>query len=301
MDDVAIPLWVDLVAIAIGAGTGAMVAEQFRDRKLDWLGVAIIGIATGLGGGVMRDLLLGVQPIAMQNDWYLPTAIAASIAGMFLLRALRRIDPVITVLDAAALGFFCAVGALKAAQFGAPPLPLVLCAVITAAGGGVLRDMLLGMPVGIMFTGSLYAAAAVTGGGAMLLSQALGLDAWIGFAACAVVTFVVRMLSVRFGLTLPEQMQLGDLRKARRRSRTMRDRMREGEGRRDGDVRGGARSSRGNAVSAEARDVAAGVGGPVTDEEFVEAASLHSPSTRPIEIIGLRRAQERDEHRPGHA
>jgi uncharacterized membrane protein YeiH len=109
-----IPQWADLLAIGIGSLQGALFAAQFRDRRLDLLGVAIIGIATGFGGGILRDILLNDMPAAMQSNWYLPTATGAALAGMLLERLFRRLSRVITVLDALTIGLFGAIGTTKA-------------------------------------------------------------------------------------------------------------------------------------------------------------------------------------------
>ncbi|MFZ8302560.1 TRIC cation channel family protein, partial [Staphylococcus aureus] len=80
-----IPLWADLTAVALGGVQGALFAAGFQgQRRLDLLGVAIIGILLGMGGGLIRDLLLGVTPATLQNNWYLLTAIGASLVGMLL-------------------------------------------------------------------------------------------------------------------------------------------------------------------------------------------------------------------------
>ena len=81
-----IPLWADLLAVGIGAMQGALFAAQFRDRRLDLLGVAIIGIATGFGGGILRDVLLSEVPAALGSNWYLIVATAAALVGMLLER-----------------------------------------------------------------------------------------------------------------------------------------------------------------------------------------------------------------------
>ncbi len=81
-----IPLWADLLAVGIGGLQGATFAAQFRDRRLDLLGVAIIGIASGLGGGLIRDVLLNQVPAALQQNWYILVAVIDTLRGMLLLR-----------------------------------------------------------------------------------------------------------------------------------------------------------------------------------------------------------------------
>jgi uncharacterized membrane protein YeiH len=109
-DAFVIPLWMDLVAVAIGSLQGAAFAAQFRDRRLDLLGVAIVGIATGFGGGILRDLLLNQVPLALQCNWYLPVATVSALLGMLLQRLVHRLSVTINVLDAVMLGLFGALG-----------------------------------------------------------------------------------------------------------------------------------------------------------------------------------------------
>ncbi len=99
-----IPLWADLLAVSIGSLQGAMFAAGFRDRRLDLLGVAIIGTATGLGGGLLRDVFLDVTPAALSSNWLMLVAVAAALGGMLLERIFTRLDVVITALDALTIG-----------------------------------------------------------------------------------------------------------------------------------------------------------------------------------------------------
>ena len=212
----AVPLWVDLLAVGIGSLQGAMFASEYKDRRLDLLGIAIIGIATGLGGGVLRDVLLGEVPRAMTSNWYLLVAVAAAIVGMALQRVFTRLAGVITVLDALTIGLLGAIGSTKALSLGLPEIPAVFVGVIAAVGGSVLRDLLMNLTIAMMHVGSLYAVAAA--GGTVVLVVAVSLGAPVAAAAIAgtSITFAIRMLAVRFGWTLPEQRALSRLPRWRR-------------------------------------------------------------------------------------
>lgn len=201
----AIPLWADFVAVAIGSIQGSVYASGFRERRIDLLGVAIIGVATGLGGGVLRDLALGAPLASLSTNWYLPAAAAAALLGMALARLFRRLDGFITVLDALTIGLFGAIGATKALSYGLPEVPAVFVGVIAAVGGGMLRDILLGIPIAVMHVGSLYAVAAGAGTVFIVGSESLGLATIPAASIGAAVTLVVRLLAWRFGWSLPEQ------------------------------------------------------------------------------------------------
>lgn len=204
-----IPLWLDLTAVGLGGVQGALFASGFRgERRLDLLGVAIVGIVMGFGGGMTRDLLLN-QPIgALQSNWYLVTAVAASLVGMLLAAPLQRLNGVIVGLDALVIGMFGAFGTTKALDLGLPVLPAVFVGVAAAVGGGILRDMLMSLPVAIMHVGSLYAVAAAAGCLVLVGLDAFGVPLLIAGMVCIVVTSIIRWLAVIFDLSLPEQRML---------------------------------------------------------------------------------------------
>lgn len=204
-----IPLWADLTAVGLGGIQGALFASGFRGQtRLDFLGVAIIGVMIGMGGGLIRDLLLGVVPATLQSNWYLLTAAGAALVGMLLAGIFERLNKAIVALDALVIGLFGAFGTSKALAIGLPPVPAVFVGVCSAVGGGVLRDVLMGLPVAIMHVGSLYAVAA--GAGCAVLATAATLGAPLEIAAIVgiVVTTVLRILAVIFDVSLPEQRML---------------------------------------------------------------------------------------------
>ena len=200
-----IPLWADLLAIGIGAMQGAFFAAQFRDRKLDLLGIAIIGIATGFGGGILRDVLLAEVPAALTSNWYLLVATGAALFGMLLERLIARMGPLVNALDALTIGLFGAIGTTKALAAGLPEVPSIFVGVLSAVGGSILRDMLLNRPIALMHVGSLYAVAAFAGTSTLVVLLQFGVPVFIAATICVAITFVVRVLSVVFNWSLPEQ------------------------------------------------------------------------------------------------
>lgn len=205
-----IPLWADLLGVGLGGVQGAMFASGFQgQRRLDWLGVAIIGIMIGMGGGLIRDILLGQPPATLHSNWYLLTATGASLFGMLLAGVFNRLNTVIVVLDAVVIGMFGAFGTSKAIAFGIPPVPAVFIGVCAAVGGGVLRDMLMGLPTAIMHVGSLYAVAAGAGCAFIVVANtAFGMPITLAAVIGIVVTAVIRILAVSFDVSLPEQRRL---------------------------------------------------------------------------------------------
>jgi uncharacterized membrane protein YeiH len=211
-----IPLWADLLAVGIGAAQGALFAAQFRDRRLDLLGVAIIGIATGFGGGILRDVLLSEVPAALTSNWYLIVATAAALLGMLLERLISRLGPLVTVLDALTIGLFAAIGTTKALAAGLPVVPAIFVGVLSAVGGSILRDLLLNRPIALMHVGSLYAIAAFAGTISLVVLLSIGVPVFLAAAICVALTFGVRVLAVLFNWTLPEQKAIEKLPRIRR-------------------------------------------------------------------------------------
>lgn len=204
-----IPLWADLLGVGLGGIQGAMFASGFQgQRRLDLLGVAIIGILIGMGGGLIRDLLLGEPPASLQDNWYLVTAAGAAIVGMLLAGLLNRANAIIVGLDAVVIGMFGAFGTSKALGLGLPPVPAVFIGVCAAVGGSILRDVIMGLPVAIMHVGSLYAVAAAAGCTVIVIANGLGVNLALAGVIGIVVTAVIRVLAVAFDLSLPEQRRL---------------------------------------------------------------------------------------------
>jgi uncharacterized membrane protein YeiH len=205
----AIPLWADLAAVGIGALQGAMFAGRLKERRIDLLGVALIGIIVGLGGGLLRDILLNELPAAMQSNWYLPVATAAALLGMALQQVFTRLNPLIIALDAVTIGLFGAIGTSKALSFGVPEIPAVFVGVVAAVGGSILRDVSLNLPIALMHVGSLYAVAAAAGTVLLVMLALAGVSIPIAATVCVIVTTAIRLGSVRFGWSLPEQRAIG--------------------------------------------------------------------------------------------
>lgn len=194
-------LWADLAGIFVSALGGALLAVR---HKLDVFGVFVLAIVTGLAGGMARDMLIGATPVAaLANPLYLPSALAAATVVFFGHRLIERASQPVMLFDAMALGFFAVAGARKALTYGIDPFPAVLLGVLTAVGGGALRDVLLAEVPRVLKVGELYALAAMLGAAVVVVGDALGLpSAPVGIVG-ALATFALRMVSVRFGVTAP--------------------------------------------------------------------------------------------------
>lgn len=171
---------------------------------LDLLGVLVLSFIVALGGGVVRDLLIGATPPSAIRDWRYP--VLAFVTGLITFLIHTRIETVpallLTTLDAAGLALFAVAGAEKALDFQINPFVATLMGAITGCGGGVIRDMLL-THVPVVLVADIYASAALLGASVVVVGRRLGcppaVAAMLGFVVC----FALRMAAVRFGWQLP--------------------------------------------------------------------------------------------------
>lgn len=148
----------DLMGVFFNALLGGVLARSYR---LDAIGFAVLAVLSGLGGGIIRDLLLQAgPPVAMTDSAYLLTALAGATAA-FLIRLEGRVwDKIFPPIDALAIGLWATVGAQKTLTVGLSPLTAVLLGMITAVGGGFSRDVVLRRIPGILGGNTLYATGA---------------------------------------------------------------------------------------------------------------------------------------------
>ncbi|MEE2040542.1 trimeric intracellular cation channel family protein [Nocardiopsis sp. CT-R113] len=195
-------LVLDLVGILAFAIDGALTA--IRTARVDIVGVLSLGLVTAIGGGIIRDVLLGVTPATFQDWRYITTALAGGTAAFFLSRQLRHLSKPILLFDAAGLSLFAVIGATKALELGFGPLQAVLLGAITGVGGGTVRDVLLNrVPTVLSANSHLYAIPAMLGAAFVVVANVLGFGTgWVAIAG-ALVCFTVRILALRYRWNAP--------------------------------------------------------------------------------------------------
>ena len=192
-------LALDFVGVFIFAVTGALVAARVRQ---DFVTCAFFAGMTGMGGGTIRDLLIGAPVFWMGLGWFIAVCLLATLA-VWVLRTDQWPGKPLRWLDAVGLAAYCAFGSLKALSFGIDPVPAVLMGVITATFGGVLRDIVAGQP-SILLQREIYVTAAIVGAGVtVLLATFAGLNGWIAGGAGAASAFVIRAGAIARGWKLP--------------------------------------------------------------------------------------------------
>jgi uncharacterized membrane protein YeiH len=212
-----IPLWIELIAAGLGGLQGALFASAQRDRRIDVLGVIVIGLTVALGGSLLRDVVLNQPPVVIWVNWYLLVAGATALIGMLLQPLLERADWAITGLDAVVMGLFGAIAASKALSLGVGVVGALVVGVIGAIGGGVLRDLILARPISVLQIGTLYAVAAAVGVAVLIVLVRFEVPIALAGLISAAVTTAVRLVAVVFDLRFPEQRAIGPRRAETRR------------------------------------------------------------------------------------
>ncbi|CTQ50047.1 trimeric intracellular cation channel family protein [Jannaschia donghaensis] len=194
-------LALDLASVLVFAITGALVAAR---AQLDPVGFVFIACLTAVGGGTVRDLLLGRDPVFWIAD-PTPLAVAGSAAMVvfFTHHLVASRMAWIIWLDAVALSIAVAAGVGVAHGLAQPIWVQVVMGVATGCMGGLLRDVIVGDVPLVLTSGELYVTAALAGGGAAVLTREAGVQGLGPLAACVAVTFVLRAGAIRFGWALP--------------------------------------------------------------------------------------------------
>lgn len=190
--------WLDLFGIAMFATTGALAATR-RGQTL--VTATFFALITGVGGGSVRDLLIGA-PVFWVHD-PLVAAVCLAVAGLVWItpQAWWK-DKALDWLDAVGLAAYAVFGAAKALAFGIPPVPAALMGVMTACVGGIIRDVLAGEP-SILMRPELYVTAAALAAGLHVLLVLIGVPAFGAAVAAAAAGFSLRAAAIHWNLALP--------------------------------------------------------------------------------------------------
>lgn len=190
----------DLFGVAVFAVTGALTASR---KQMDIVGFALLATVTAIGGGTVRDLVLGAQPVFWVRDpIYVGICIAVAVVVFFTAHIPESRYRLLLWLDALGLSFFCVAGADKALTAGAGWFIAIVMGVITATFGGVVRDV-LGGEIPVILRREIYATAALAGASIFVGLFAVGVTgavaAFGGFAVC----LAIRGFALHYGWSLP--------------------------------------------------------------------------------------------------
>ncbi|MFC2654942.1 MAG: trimeric intracellular cation channel family protein [Segatella salivae] len=171
-------------------------------KHFDWFGGFVCGFAVAIGGGTIRDVMLGVTPFWMTSSIYFTCTIIALLVGILFSKKLSRMENAWLITDTLGLAMFTIAGLQKTLQYGHPFWVAIVMGCITGVAGGVIRDVLLNQEP-IIFQKDIYAMASVAGGLIYWLLAALGINIGITSIITFLVICLVRYVAVRYHISLP--------------------------------------------------------------------------------------------------
>jgi len=193
--------WLDMAGVIVFALSGVVLACRSR---MDPFGMLVLAAVTGIGGGTLRDLVLGVRPVFWVTDptylWVILATVGLSILGFHYIHRLSR--GFLPVADAFGLALFTVIGAHKALMLEAPGVVAVLMGMLTGVAGGMTRDV-LARRVPMVLRSEIYATASIAGGVAFVGMEALSAPLGLSIATGLGVTLALRLSAIYWGLALP--------------------------------------------------------------------------------------------------
>lgn len=191
----------DLIGTAAFAASGAWLGVR---RHMDLFGVLVLGLVTAVGGGTLRDLLLGdIPPFSLQDETYLYVAILAALFVFINRERFKAFEKPLLYLDAVGLGTFVVIGTTKALDFELGFLGAVLMGLMTATAGGLVRDVLAN-EVPLILRREIYASACLAGGVMLVLLEQASVARPISAILAAVTVIAVRLLAIHYKWSLPK-------------------------------------------------------------------------------------------------
>lgn len=197
-DTFELPMWWDLLATFLYAIVGTRFAIT---RGYDIIGVLVLSLVGGVGGGLLRDVVLQAgTPMALRSTWYLTAAWSAAGVGLMLHRMVPRLQRILDIVGAASLGLYGVFGAQKALLLGLSPLSAVFIGFLNAVGGGLLRDIIVRNEPEVFRPGTYFAVATIAGIIVFVTFENFKMvPADVSGIIGTTVTVVIRMLALRFG------------------------------------------------------------------------------------------------------
>ncbi|KPM30457.1 Hypothetical protein I595_3478 [Croceitalea dokdonensis DOKDO 023] len=193
-------LAIDILGTIAFAISGVLVAME---KRLDLFGVFIVAFVTAIGGGTLRDFLIGNTPVVwMQDATYLMVVILTVIFAILFSNQLKYLRKSLFLFDTIGIGLYTLVGVEKGVEAGLLPVMCVTLGTITACFGGVIRDILCN-EIPVIFRKEIYATACILGGFSYFLFHLLPMPPQYGYALAIVVVILLRLLAVRFKIGLP--------------------------------------------------------------------------------------------------
>lgn len=201
----------NLIGAFVFAISGALLAVR---KNYDVVGMAVLAEITAIGGGVLRDLILGaVPPAAFTDPIFLLAPLVATALTFFAHARMNRIQAAVLVFDGAGLGLFCVAGTAKALAYGMGPVAAIALGALTGVGGGIMRDVHANeQPAVLRSDSELYAIPAVLGAAIVVVAQSLHLYGSLVAGLAALFVFLLRIVALRYSWRAPKPWSSGAMR-----------------------------------------------------------------------------------------
>lgn len=191
---------IDILGTIAFAISGVLVAME---KKLDLFGVLIIAFVTAIGGGSLRDLLIGNTPVIWMRDaTYVITIVVTVVVAIIFVNQLKYLRKSLFLFDTIGIGLYTLIGVEKGVEAGLLPVMCVALGTITASFGGVIRDILCN-EIPVIFRKEIYATACILGGASYFLLTKLPIAESYAYSGAIVMVIGLRLLAVRFKIRLP--------------------------------------------------------------------------------------------------
>lgn len=196
--------WLDIAGVAIFALTGALVAAKERQT---FVTLVFFSLITGVGGGTIRDLLIGAPVFWIADPWVAATCLGIALFAWFTPTRWWE-GRFLSIADGLGLAAYAVLGTAKSLQYGVPPIPAMLMGVITGCVGGIIRDVIAGRP-SILMRPELYVTAAALSASLTVLGALAGIESWYVWIGATIAGFGLRLAAIRFNLALPSYTERG--------------------------------------------------------------------------------------------
>src|SRR5574344_860067 len=197
--------WPTFVKVLEFIGTFAFAISGIRlasAKRFDWFGAYVVGVATAIGGGTIRDVMLGITPFWMTDVIYLVCTAVAQLVVIVFSKNLIRLNNTWFIFDTLGLALFTVAGMQKTLQAGFPFWVAIIMGCITGAAGGVIRDVLIN-EIPLIFRKEIYAMACVLGGIVYWLCTIIGCDLKVTAIISFFVVVIIRVVVVKYHISLP--------------------------------------------------------------------------------------------------
>lgn len=190
---------IDLLGTAVFAISGAMAGHR---KGIDIFGATFMAFVTAIGGGSLRDVFLNIRPLWVEDGNYLIAIFIGVFISIVANKQLYSLAKTLTLFDAIGIGFFTVVGTLKSLDYGSSDIAAIMLGMFSAAMGGVIRDVLVN-ETPLILRKEIYASACLAGALLFVILNYFAVDTGVNAFISASLVFIIRIISVRFNLSLP--------------------------------------------------------------------------------------------------